>query len=198
MKKILIAVIAIIMMVNGFSQDMGIGIRLGDPSGVTFKKYMNENALEISVGRTKFRNRKGYYEELYRDWNKEKNFGYKKFKYERFNSSTPIAIQIHYLFNNDIDDVEGLQWYYGFGGQFVHQTYSFDYKYKFDDDKNWRYATGERVTDVDLGIDGVIGLEYTFDDAPISIFLDAILFMEIVDNPFVFWYQGGFGVRYNF
>ena len=51
---------------------------------------------------------------------------------------------------------------------------------------------------MDRGVDGVLGLEYTFSEAPLAVFLDATLFMEVFDNPFVFWPQVGLGIRYNF
>ncbi len=67
-------------------------------------------------------------------------------------------------------------------------------------DKDWEkwHYVQERRTDVDLGVDGVIGLEYTFKEAPISIFGDANLFLEIVDAPMFIYGQGGIGARYNF
>ena len=78
------------------------------------------------------------------------------------------------------------------------QTYTFDYRYKLFGSPEWYYAEGDRVTDIDIGADGVIGLEYTFNKIPLSLFVDATLFMEIVDQPFRFWFQGGIGARYNF
>jgi hypothetical protein len=43
----------------------------------------------------------------------------------------------------------------------------------------------------------VIGAEYTFEDVPVSIFLDTNLFLEVVDYPYP-WWQLGLGGRYNF
>ena len=51
---------------------------------------------------------------------------------------------------------------------------------------------------MEVGADGVIGLEYTFVDAPVSIFLDGILFMEIIDDPFDFDFDAAIGIRYVF
>jgi hypothetical protein len=44
----------------------------------------------------------------------------------------------------------------------------------------------------------VIGLEYTLPSAPLSLFADVNLFLEIVDAPFFAAGQGGAGIRYNF
>lgn len=180
-----------------------IGIRLGDPSGISIKKYMENKALELSVGRTHILSRRGWYDERFDNWYKDKNYGYKDFQYLGYTASAPIGIQLHYLFQKNIsklgdENISGLHWYFGFGGQFRFQRYTFDYRYKLDGNNEWFYATGESVADLDIGADGVIGLEYRFKDVPVSIFTDVTLFMEVVDNPFLFWFQGGIGGRYNF
>ena len=56
----------------------------------------------------------------------------------------------------------------------------------------------QRVNDIDLGVHGVGGVEYTFAAVPISLFLDGTLFMEVVDDPFLFWPQLGTGARFRF
>ena len=198
MKKIIVVVVVTFFAISVYSQDMGIGIRLGDPSGISFKKYFDKNAIEISLGRTHLSNGTGWYDNKFNDWYENNKYVYDDFQYLGYDSSTPIGIQVHYLFHKDLKEIDGLQWYYGIGGQFAHQTYSFDYRYKYLITDNWIYVTGEKITDFDFGVDGVIGLEYTFSDIPLSIFLDVVLFMEIADNPFAFRYQGGFGARYNF
>jgi len=201
MKKLLFSAFLLISM-NIHAQDWGIGIRLGDPSGITLKKYMSSNALELSVGRTHLFNGRGWYDKGFNKWYNNKNFGYNDYDYVGYNSSVPLGIQIHYLFQKSItevaeEEISGLDWYFGFGGQLRFQNYSYDYRYKLTNKSDWVYKT-ERVTDFDIGADGVIGLEYTFSGAPISVFLDMTLFMEIVDDPFRFWFQGGIGGRYNF
>ena len=72
-----------------------------------------------------------------------------------------IGLQFHYLIHNEILTDE-LDWYFGAGGQ-VRNGYNNDF---------------------DLGIDGVIGLEYTFEGDQFSAFLDGNVFLEIIDNPF--------------
>lgn len=180
----------------------GLGVRLGDPAGITVKKYMSKNALELSIGRTYVWGYRDWYYDRFDYWYANKKFGYREYEYLRYRSSAPLGVQLHYLFNNPIKNagknLDGLHWYYGLGAQFRFQTYDFDYRYKIDGDPDWYYARGERVTDIDLGIDGVLGLEYRFKTAPFSVFADITLFMEVIDDPFVFWTQGGLGVRYNF
>ena len=64
-------------------------------------------------------------------------------------------------------------------------------------DPNW-YTTTDRVTEIDVGVDGVIGLEYKFPKVPIAVFADFTLAMELYPDPFIPWGQFGIGARYNF
>jgi hypothetical protein len=176
----------------------GIGLRLGDPLGISFKKYMGSNALELNIGRSYLFHARGWYGKRFDDWYGKKKFGYNEFQYQGYTANAPLSIQLHYLFQKNIKSVENLQWYWGIGGQFRYQKYYFDYRYKVAGDNKWYYAYGERVTNIDLGLDGVLGLEYTFADLPISLFGDMNLFLEVADNPFALWFQAGIGGRFNF
>lgn len=183
------------------SYSYGIGLRLGDPSGLTFKKYMNGRALELSIGRSyMFLNGPRYYDKRFDHWYKDWHGDYPYYKdvhYNGYAGSFPLSIQVHYLFQKEVKGVDHLKWYWGLGAQFRHQKYYFDYQYKVQGNPQWIYAR-ERLTDIDLGPDVVLGLEYMMPDIPLSFFGDFNLFMELADNPFAFWLQGGIGVRYNF
>jgi hypothetical protein len=181
------------------AQKWGIGLHFGDPSGITFKKYLqNGNALELNVGRTHFWDRRGWYDSRFDNWYMKKNYGYKEFQYLGYHTYTPGSIQLHYLFHTILSDDGGLQLYYGVGGQLRSQRYTFDYRYKLDGNPHWYYATGDRVRDMDIGLDGALGLEYRFKNSPISVFTGITMFMELSDDPFLFWLQGGIGGRFNF
>jgi hypothetical protein len=205
MKRIIL-LMAIVTTLQLSGQNFGIGFRLGDPSGITLKKYFSDNALELSIGRTHWlygRYGSGWYDSRFNDWYLNQNYKYVEYNYSGYRASVPIAFQLHYLFQKDISKVakensRGLQWYFGFGGQLAFQNYYFNYRYKQQGDPQWYYVTDARVGNIDFGIDGVIGLEYTFRNAPISMFVDLVLFMEIFDDPFLFRGQGGIGARYNF
>lgn len=91
-----------------------------------------------------------------------------------------------YLVHNPFPDVPGLQWYYGGGATFL--TYGGDYGDYYPDDAS-----------IGLGIVGAIGLDYKFENAPISLTIDWM-------PSFVFgsYYRGfggelgGLGARYTF
>ncbi len=181
----------------------GIGFRIGDPSGLTVKRYLGGNALELSIGQTYFWYEGYGYRNRFDDWYRERNFAYADHQYLGYTSRSHIGIQLHYLFQNEIGrlgdaSLRGLFWYYGFGGQLRHHQYAFDYRYRLPGSPVWYYANSGRVTDIDLGVNGTIGLEYTFNNAPIAVFLDSTLFMEIIGDPFALWFHFGLGARYNF
>lgn len=172
------------------NKNFGVGVKIGDPLGLSLKKYNGNKALELIIGQTYYWGG-NYYNYYYRHDNRFKNkVGYRYGGYD--SRSTPIAVQLRYLIHKDIKEVDGLQWYYGVGGQFRYQTF----RYHYWDVNNVRYY--ERVTDYGIGPDGVLGLEYTFDGVPISLALDLNLYMEIIDRPFLFLFQGGLAARYNF
>lgn len=91
-----------------------------------------------------------------------------------------------YQLHNPFPDVREMTWYYGLGAHFA--TANASKKHPFDS------ASG---SDVFLGIDGVIGAEYTFKDAPISLSLDILPILNIIESPGV-WLQAGLSIRYTF
>lgn len=120
------------------AQDYGsaVGLRFGYPLSVSYKTFISESsAVEGYVG---FR-------------------GYGSFNWISING----AYQIH----NDIESVEGLQYYYG-GGAGV-QFWSYDF-----------IEEGSTT----FSISGYLGLQYTFADAPVSLTVDWVPTFFLGDN----------------
>jgi hypothetical protein len=175
-----------------FPYHWGIGIKLGDPTGLSVKKYMGNKALELVVGRA-------YYYDSYYGYYKYHDDRYKHGYYygpgpgrNVYDFSTPLSLQVRYLIHKNINDLQGLRWYFGFGGQVRSISYYYD-----DYDMNGFYLGTRRATDIALGGDALIGLEYTFDGVPLSIFADVNLYLEFYRRPFYPEGQGGIGIRYN-
>jgi len=199
MKKLLLLSLLLCTSFVGFSQK-GIGVRLGDPSGVSFKVYNGDKAFELSFGRSYLTRGKGYYSDNFFKWYSDATLPYSDYKYVGTKSSFPFGVQLLYLIHEDwfAEEFDGLQWYYGFGGQFGLQSFTHEYQYKVKGNPIWFNGEGQRVTDIDLGGDAVIGAEYEFPDVPIRVYTDLTLYMEIVDDPFRFRLIGGLGGRYMF
>lgn len=172
---------------SGKPKNWGIGLRLGDPLGLTVKKYLaGGKALEFNIGSS---SSWGY---DYRDHFYDR---YNNYQYLGHDRKSAISFQAHYLFHKDFPSAKGLQWYWGVGAQLRVNRYR--YFYRYDAGNAWIYNE-DTVTNVDFGADGIIGLEYTLPKAPLSVFAEANLFIELADDFFNLYGQGGIGIRYNF
>ncbi|MEM9919596.1 MAG: hypothetical protein AAF990_15970 [Bacteroidota bacterium] len=89
-----------------------------------------------------------------------------------------------YLVHKPFPDVDNLQYYFGGGGS----IYFWNYKEDF---------IGDNDASISFGLQAYLGLDYTFDDVPISITLDWIptLFLNGFGSGFGGRY-GSLGVRY--
>lgn len=131
---------------QGATYNTAAGLRLGYPLSASIKKFVGEDlAAEAYVG---FRGFSGY------SW-----------------VNIAAALQKH----APIEDIDGLQWYYGAGLSVLFYSYDFG----FDGGSN----TG-------IGLQGYLGLDYTFEDVPLSITLDWI------PTFFISGFTSGFGAGY--
>lgn len=88
-----------------------------------------------------------------------------------------------YEYHGDINGAPGLKWYIGPG---AHLGF-------YDDD--WKHRYPDRDESIDLGVDGVLGLDYKINGAPINLSLDwQPSFTIISHTDFRSW--GGLGVRF--
>jgi hypothetical protein len=86
-----------------------------------------------------------------------------------------------YEIHRDIDGAQGLKWYFGPGAHIGFYNNKF-----YDDDR------------VVLGIDGVLGLDYKFNTAPINLSLDWQPSIEFASKFGFNGNWGGLGIRYTF
>jgi len=90
-----------------------------------------------------------------------------------------------YEIHGDIDGAPGLKWYVGPGAHIG----------AFNDD--WDHKYPERNGGFQIGIDGVLGLDYKISGAPINLSLDIQPFFNIASYAY-FDVWGGLGIRYTF
>jgi len=103
-----------------------LGVRVGNAYGITYKTFIQQDrALDFILN---FKDRNDY---------------------------SSFRLTGLYEVHNPINDLPGLQWYYGGGATLGSQ------KFKPTDD-----------TDLVFSADGVLGLDFKFTDAPINISLD--------------------------
>lgn len=97
-----------------------------------------------------------------------------------------LSISGAYQVHKPIKSAPGLQYYFGGGASFF--IWSFDEKVYF----------GQRYSSSSIGIQGYLGLDYTFEDAPVSLTIDWIPTYFIGTN-FISGFGAGYGslgVRY--
>lgn len=159
MKKAIITCICSLVMLSSVQSqdfDSAVGLRLGYPLSVTYKKFVSEtNAIEAYAG--------------YRNWI----------------GASFLSLAGGYQIHKDleIDDLDGLQWYYGGGASVYFWTFDF--------------SGGSRTS---FGLQGYIGVSYTLEETPINVSIDWIptLFINGADG-FGNGFGGGYGsigVRY--
>ncbi len=172
-------------------QDRAIGLRFGDPTGISYKKYLpRHKAVELGLGTSTIGWHQQYYRNAFRDFDK-----FEPYEYSDHQVSGTLYLQAKYLVQYDIE-IEGmigsLQWYWG-GGALLKLS---KINYRYTDPSNEIFR--DVHTDVDIGPEGILGMEYTFEDVPLTIFGDISLMIEIVDRPGIPRGFSGVGLRYDF
>ncbi len=178
-------------------KNIGVGLKLGDPLGLTVKKYFgNKWALEGLVGRTFYwgGGYDGYYDKKPQPGPPPPAGG--PYPYDdHYYDPRGVSFQLHLLYQKDIPSVQGLQWYVGGGPQLRVLSYHYRYWYNVPGGPVYYDDTYHQVG---FGLDGVFGSEYTFAQVPITVFADLGLYVELAGNPLWAAIQGGVGARFNF
>lgn len=170
-KSHFIAIIFIFISISAFSQEKSwaVGARIGEPSGLNIRKYFDERAFEINIGT---------YGGI---WGQ--NRGYRKGTY----NSVGLAVNMNYLWHGNLFKKETAKYYYGIGAQFNNRKYF---------PKDQKLAQG--VATLSIGGNALAGLEFYVPDSPLSIFLEAGTYVEILPSPIFMHIQSGVGARFNF
>jgi hypothetical protein len=191
MKKVIALLTIVFCFFAAHAQQQGIGLRLGTPWGITYKKYLDKRrAFEFGLGSSSSHWSHRYYRNSFNDYGP-----YDHYRYRSHAVESTVYLQGRYLLHNNIY-VEGLEgnwdWYWGVGAVLKVARV----KYRFDNDAPPFNESGV-YRDVDLGPEAIIGMEYTFQDVPLSVFADLSLMLEIVDRV-TLQPLSGVGARYRF
>ncbi len=95
---------------------------------------------------------------------------------------------LYEIHQDDIFDIDNLTFFYGLGGHVgIYNTNSWP--------NNWNssnYSSGPIV-----GVDGVVGVGYTFDEIPLNLSLDIVPSFHVFPF-FGYWQRGSISIRYVF
>jgi hypothetical protein len=194
---LLIAVIACIVQTAQAQtrnfKNQSIGVRLGEPFGLTYKNYLTRSSsFELGLGTGSTGWNGNYYQRSFD--NKGRYNGY---AYTSHSVDNTLYFQARYLRNYQVpvEGVEGrFDWYWGIGGMLKVARINYYYQNELPPFPGY---TDSR-TDIDIGPEGILGAEYRFEDLPITLFAEVSLMLEVADQ---FGSLRGFfgtGARYNF
>jgi hypothetical protein len=175
MKKIIFFILMSISYLSSNAQEKNwaVGVKIGDPAGLNIRHYLgnDKNTIDVNVG---------VYGGI---WGIKGNYKDGAFDGAGFSFSGL------YLWHNEM--TSRLKNYYGFGVQFTSRSYYVPKTVNGQPYRDENPATG-------IGGLGQVGLEYFLPSSPISIFLEAGAYAEIVPSILYFHPQGGLGARLNF
>lgn len=195
MKKIFVLTIFLFVGYFSFAQrlNQGIGLRLGDPVGITYKKYLpHSQAVELILGGASASWHRTYYQNSFDEYSQ-----YDNYRYIGHTVESSVYLQGRYLFHYNIP-VEGmvgkLDWYWGLGAMMKVAKV----KYRYQDLEGGPASRTDVKTDFDIGPEGIGGIEYFFEDIPLSVFGEASVMVELADRPGAVGVFGAVGLRYIF
>lgn len=195
MKRNALFGLMIFIVTAGYSQQT-IGLRLGEPTGIVYKNYLNYGgtkgtSFEFGLGTASNSWNHSYYENSFGD-----RSAYNGYRYNSHRVSGVVYFQGRYLFNYEIPThgVDGrFDWYWGLGAVLKVATV----KYYYQND-NAPFQTGsDSRTDIDFGPEGILGAEYRFENVPIILFAEFSLMIELADRLGARGFVGT-GARYRF
>ncbi|MFA0961685.1 hypothetical protein AB9P05_07750 [Roseivirga sp. BDSF3-8] len=171
--------------------DSSIGLKAGDPVGVTYKQYMGGGtAFEVVLGTVP----RGWYNDYYRNaFDNEFDFSA---RYISHDIEMAIAVQARIMWHSSLEEyIPDSEWYWGVGGNL--RLANIDYRY--DVMRNGSLISRERSdeTNFDLGPEIFAGGEYYFQEVPLTAFVELGLMLELLDQVNLRVLGGG-GIRYNF
>ena len=171
MKKLFLLILLTISFLSTKAQEKNwaIGAKVGDPAGFNIRHYLGNDKNAIDLN-------VGVYGGI---WGARGSYKDGTFDGAGFSFSGV------YLWHNEM--TSNLKNYYGFGAQFTSRSY-----YVPDG------AGKKEIPTTGLGGLGQVGLEYFLSSSPISIFLEAGAYVELVPSILYFHPQGGIGTRLNF
>ena len=178
---------------SAYTQDRSLGLRIGTPLGISYKAYVQSaHAVEFIIGTAPGGWNARYYEKSFHKYRDFENYSYMS-----HHVKSTVYLQGRYLFqyNIPVDGMVGkLDWYWGAGAML--KFAGVQYQYHTNDPPNNNYY--DNVTDVDFGPEFMGGMEYTFEDVPITLFGEVSVLIELVNRPFVFRGFAGVGGRLRF
>jgi len=169
----------------------GVGVKVGDPFAFTYKLYVSKYfAMEIDIGNGASFAYKKFFKSNFSNFE-----GLDTLNYLSHSVKKDFTGQLHIMFHNPIETIEGLDWYIGGGYQFKNT----EVLYRYNDPVNG-FSMEQEVKRPQFfyGLDAFLGVEYANFDIPVSLYAEANMFFIIEANGLGPRFQAVVGVRYIF
>ena len=183
----------------------GLGFKLGDPFGFTYKYYANKKfAVALDFGKPSSGLYNRYFREKFPIYEGEADTlsDNASLSYSSHKVRSDFVAEVKFLFSVDAGKVsEGLQLYVGAGWQWKNTGLRYHYFYNLTTPNGGDllnepgYFDRRRVT---MGPQLVLGIEYAYFELPISAFMEVEFFTDIQADPGWQRFEGGVGLRYIF
>lgn len=171
----------------------GIGFKAGDPFAITYKLYATEwLAISIDGGIAAYGLYKDRYKELYVNSPGSDTLVYFNHQVEK---DLFFSGKISY-YQEGPKFLKGLDIYAGVGWQLRYAQVLYGYNHELTSQVT-EFGTTTKEFDY-MGPEFHLGLEYAYFDLPISAFIEANVFYDIVNEPSFVKFQGGIGLRFVF
>jgi hypothetical protein len=181
----------------------GLGVKLGDPFAATFKYYPNKHlGLVVDFGKASSGLYNRYFREQFASYQRPDTLSTgASVNYLTHKVKSDLVGEAKILYHIDAKKIsEGLQFYVGAGFEWKRTSLDYDYLYETDpllgDTENRPGRISQsRFT---MGPQGIIGIEYSYFQLPISAFMELEYFVDVFKDPGWSRTQGGVGLRYIF
>jgi hypothetical protein len=196
---LLIFVFAFSLQVQAQRKKNQIGLRLGDPIGLTYKTFLSErSALQFGVGTAASQWNPDYYRRSF-DYYFDEN---DDFEYVSHTTKDVLYLQARYVIQKQIiwNEIPGrFDWYWGVGVLGKRATINYEYVHFYNiEDVRTPYYEEIKIKDYDLGPESIIGVQYTFKEVPLSIDFDVSVLVEFHDRRVALRGFTALGFLYNF
>ena len=170
MKNLLLCAVFIIvpLLTNAQQKDWAVGAKLGEPAGINITRYLDRKAISVNIGTYG-----GF-------WGTSRAHGSRPYQ------NTGLAINVDLLMYPELFKSDKFKVFYG-GGLQVNSRRSYPDRL---------FPNYEKT--ISLGANALAGIEYFPSSSPISFFLDAGFYTELVPLPLFSHIQSGIGARFNF
>lgn len=172
----------------------GIGVKVGDPFGLTFKFYMSKNfAIVADFGKSASALYSQYYTDIFDDYFPDPADTLTYFSHEVVRDWVG---EFKLVYQIDARALSPGLWFYT-GAGVEGRDLKIDYQYSTNAPLPPETRTLQRKRTT-LGVEAVVGVEYANFKFPISTFLELEYYYDLAKDPGWTKLQGGVGLRYIF